>query len=255
MSNYYSAPSNDSPYWIYSPLDVRQIFRFLERKKERVVLVLGVSEFIVSNVLHVSDAGELYLDLGAEKALNQKIVLQGSALGVSAADKVDIKWQMQNISFGRFEGYDCLVTKIPERVHKLQRREFYRVVLNSSNSLMCSIPWEFKDQYDNPQIRVKTSRVLDISLGGVRLLEPAFGNVLLDTGLKMKNCSIVLPDFGRLEFSLIIKHIYKDTKKDLFDFTGLQIGCAFEGLSHAGETAVQKYMGKVERERALMKQS
>lgn len=249
MTQSIDIPSKDSPFWIESALEIKFLFKNLMKRAEKVTLWLSESEFIVSIILDVLESGEIIFDLGGDRKVNAKMQNSSFIVFTASIDKVDIKCVIEGVREGKFQGGMAFFAKFPKRVHKLQRREFYRVATPVAKPIFCQLNIEIKSEKEPNVKMVKQipAQVIDISLGGVCIIEPSVAGVGFKSGEIIDNCSILLPEFGQIQFNLMFCHIFETESR-----TGVvkrRVGCKFLNISQQDQMTVQKYMTKLERDR------
>lgn len=242
---YPSLPAADSPYWVESTFEVRQLMRALVKKEEKITLWASPTDFFMSVLLEVESDGTLTLDAASDPKLNQKVLAAEKVMVTAQLERVDLKFMLSGFKAIKFDGASALECKSPERIHKLQRREFYRIPTPVAKPVFCSL--KFDKSESNPDVKTK-AQVLDISLGGICLAQPELG--ALKSGQSFRDCVIDLPEFGPLKFDLIIRHVFEVENR--LGQKKTRAGCEFAGLSNAGEALVQRYMAKLERDRKAM---
>lgn len=240
-------PPDDSPYWVSSALDIRQLMKTLSKRQERLTLWVGNHQSFLTAVLEARESGELLLDFGGDSELNKKALGMSNLSVTATLDRVDIRFEISSLSQVSFEGGPAFMGKIPSRVHKLQRREYFRVPTPVSKPLRCGLIIPARPELKLLAIEGMAD-VLDIGLGGMCLLEP--GDTLkLVGGMVFKDARLDLGEFGSVAFDLEVCHVF-DVENRLGK-RKRRAGCKFVKLSHAAEATIQRYMTKIERDRRL----
>lgn len=249
MTQSIDIPSKESPFWIDSALEIKFLFKNLMKRGEKVTLWISENEFIVSIILDVLDSGNVIFDLGGDRRVNAKMQNASVIVFTANMDKVDIKCSIDGVREGKFQGGMAFFAKLPVRVHKLQRREFYRVATPIAKPIFCQLNINVKSDKD-PEVKLLKqipAQVIDISLGGVCLIEPSVAGVSFKSGEVIENCIILLPEFGQIQFNLMFCHVFETESR-----TGVvkrRVGCKFLNISQQDQMIVQKYMTKLERDR------
>ena len=244
MSQGRDFPFNSSPYWMESAFEIRQILKTFAKRSEKITVANGLGKFFVTVVLDVTDRGDLILDASADPSLNAIATSEVELQVHGVLDRVDMDFK---ISKGKIVGYDgapALLFALPERLHRLQRREYFRIPTPMVKPLMCSLYVEVTEG-DEKRIKEYLAPVLDISIGGLCLQEPK--DVKLEPGDFFKSCSLLIPEIGVLRFDLSIRHAF-DVENRLGK-TSRRAGCEFINMPAAGQQSVQKFMTKLERDR------
>lgn len=196
------------------------------------------NEFLLTTLLAVDDR-QLHLDVGKDPETNRRLLAADRIVCVTHHDKVKIQFALRRLDNVTLQGRTAFRADIPERMLRLQRREYFRLVTPAARPLRCHIPMP-----GGAPSMVAT--VLDISGGGLAVVVPPDG---LDfaPGTVFRGCRIDLPEVGTLAVDLRVMNLFEVTLKN-----GVQVmrsGCQFERLPGPMLTLVQRYILKVERER------
>lgn len=243
------APPDDSPYWMRSALDIRQLMRLLAKQQEKVTIWAGRAQPFVSAVLEADDE-EVIFDFGVDQALNQKTLGGGNIVVTTTLNRVDIRFEIVKFTAVKFDGAMAFAGPPPTRVHKLQRREFFRLPAPVSKPLQCHL-FAPADAKSGEPAKDAFAAVLDIGLGGLCLLEPG-SDFKMIAGQTHRGCQLDLGEFGMISFDLEVCHVF-DVENRLGK-TKRRAGCRFPALGRAAEAAIQRYMAKLERERRALGQ-
>lgn len=137
-----------------------------------------------------------------------------------------------------FQGRRAFATTLPAKFVRLQRRQFFRLVLPMSRRLPCS----FRTGSEGQRTQAV---VLDIGLGGVGMEVPVTLLPSFTAGQILTKATIDLPDYGSLWTDLEVRYataVQRGNKE-----VG-RIGCRFVGLLPAQEHLLQKFIIHVQRE-------
>jgi c-di-GMP-binding flagellar brake protein YcgR len=239
-------PGESSPYWIESEFDIRQVIKTLAKKSEKLSLTVrsGPHEAsFLTIALDITDEGRLVMDACGERRLNEAACLNG-AVAHGALERVDIDFQLDAGKMIDYDGSPALSFELPQRLHKLQRREFFRLPTPMAKPLTCSL-WTTSERDPSGKAQERVATVLDISIGGMCLQEPA--DFPFASGEIFKACSVALPDLGALRFDLEVRHTFEIQNRA--GKPSRRAGCEFVGLSAGAQQMVQRFMAKLERDR------
>ena len=182
--------------------------------------------------------GLCVVDAAKDPAVNRAIASAGSLLFESRHDRIRIRWHVDRCQLADFEGHPSIYIPLPDVLYKYQRREYFRAETPILRSVKCNIPIEGGKPLTVP--------LFDIGLGGVGLIGfPVEFEV--GTGHEFPGCTITLPEMGVLSVTLQVRNIIDSTTPD--NRTSRRVGCAFVGLTPAGETMIQRYVTRLERDR------
>jgi len=231
-------------YQVYSRIEIASLLRAVADSHIAVTVYFNQgSEFIVTNVLDVNpEFEELILDLGADDDANRRLLQSTRMTVVTFLDHIRIQFQAQRAEATIHGQLPALRIRLPEVLTRLQRRNFYRIRTSMVKPIFAS----FVDPADRG--RRASLRILDLSCGGVALvsevLEPAF-----EPGLILEDCRIELPEVGVLNTALEVRNAVKHEEGARMSLR--RYGCQFVSLPPALANAVQRYITRTERERAL----
>jgi flagellar brake protein len=245
-----SLPPPDSPHWIGSAAEIRQIFRMLAKKSEKVTLWSSDEQFQLSLVLDVRSDGMAVLDVAVNEAQDERLLKAPRVWLTGSLDRVDVKCELAPLARGTFEGGPALLARLPSRLHKLQRREFFRVSVPLGEPLFCQIPPPASAAGAERHAKPLVAQVIDISLGGVSLVQPLGLPTAPASGDLFEGCSIDFSEEGRLTFDLKVQHVFQTTLRQ--GTVSRRLGCAFQKLPSAAEAAIQRYIHRLEVERRAL---
>ena len=132
-------------------------------------------------------------------------------------------------------GRPAFAVKLPEKYVRLQRREFFRLVLPMTQRPACFITHQGKT------IEFAT---VDIGIGGVGL-EAAELAFPCELNTEFSDVRIEFKGFGELRAPLAVRYAGEITKGTR---QVKRLGCLFLKLSPAQENLVQKFMAHIQRE-------
>lgn len=234
-------PSDLSPYWLEATFEIRQVLKTLAKRAEKIT-VQGTGEPFVTVILEVSERGEVIVDASASPSVNTSAMGAEGVAVHAVLDRVDIDLSLSKGKLINYEGNVALQFAAPLRLHKLQRREFSRLPTPMAKPLMCSI-W-LGEMAEGASLVEHQAQILDISLGGLCLQQPPQLEMMAE--VIYKNCTMDLPE-GGIRFDLFVRHNFDVENR--VGKTSRRAGCEFLNLSVAGRQLVQKFMGKLERDR------
>lgn len=242
-------PSEDSPFWIRSKIDIKQVIKNLAKKRERIIVWVNPNESFISVILE-TDGDSMILDCSGDELINEK-ALKASSLIISAnLDLVSIRFALRDAERTEFEGQQAFEVMMPDQIHKLQRREYFRLPTPLVQPLTCAVKKEVKEAGKAlPDFIRANAQLVDIGLGGLSLLEPT-ETLQFAAGDRFLSCELDLKDAGKTQFDIEICHVFEVENR-----TGQlrrRAGCKFINLSRSAESVIQKYITKLERERIAL---
>lgn len=221
---------------------VRQLLQELIDHRALVSLYLlpGAESFLTAPVTLSDDEEWLYLDASIDAATNQRSTQAGSLLCVTQLERIRIQFSLSGVSLTSLGGRTALKAAVPADILRLQRREFYRLPVPLSHPIACSLA-----RIGAPG-RVDV-RVLDIGAGGIAIQLPP-GEISLELSQELPNCLLKLPEVEPITLSLEVRNIQRQASRSGIE--SLRVGCRFAALPRGADTAIQRYIFRVDRERS-----
>ncbi len=234
--------ATSSNYEVIDPLEIRVILRRLI--SARVLLTLHDSEghiLLLSSVLAINDAGMLVLDTSPDNAVNQRVMKQLFVHCHCHLDRIDVRFSLGRLAYAMHQHLPAFITPLPGHLLYLQRREFYRLPTPLADELCCKITLPERDYL--PGVIVSAA-LIDISEGGIAVRLPAREGTRFSNGMLVDHATLNLPT-GMIEGRLHIRHVGEFAGPR--NTTRNHAGCEWVDLPPAMQSAVQRYMMRVER--------
>lgn len=226
-------------YLVSHPIEVERILREVMEEKN-IIAVYGenAKQFLLSTLVAVEPAkGYLLLEQGVDAAMNALLLQSKECTFSSTHDQVHIQFSGTKMEAEKLGKEPLFRVPMPREVLRLQRREYYRLVTSVVNPVKCLI---------NTGNGLLESVVVDISIGGVGVLAyPEVGS--LKAGETFHGCRITLPGVGEFAVGLNVCTTFEITLKN--GRLSHRAGCRFIDLPASVETAIQRYIIQVDRER------
>ncbi|QID17317.1 flagellar brake protein [Nitrogeniibacter mangrovi] len=230
-------------YLLRDSVEIEQVLRNLIRRRAMVTAYInGSRDFMLTTVLEV-DHGRLLLDMPADTSQQRRAENAEALICITQLDSVKIQFPLAGVDRIEHDGRPALVADIPDRLLRLQRREYFRLTAPVSHSLVCQIP--VPGESGPPS--TYEARVLDISGGGVAIVVPPEG-IEFKPDTEFTSCQIQLPETGTITAKLRIRSVFRVTNRN--GISMLRAGCEFVDLSDKVASLIHKYILKVERERS-----
>lgn len=229
----------DEKYVVRDPVQIRALMRALiDQRATLTAQVDGRGPSFPSAVLEVEE-GTLLLDGSARPAVNRRVAGAGFLLCCAQVDGVAMQFRGQQPRELEQGGYVAFRTTLPEELFYLQRRSLYRLEVSGDDSPWCRIP----DPAGGEPLRL---RAVDISAGGMAVLLPA-DQRLLEPGQRYPGCVVELPGDADMTVDLAVRSLISQSRAD--GLPQLRVGLRFENLPGGAETAIQRHIFRVDRER------
>lgn len=232
----------DEKYLIQEPRQIQQLMRALVEQRCLITAHPGGRDQSFPTALLDVDtaAGELVLDASPVASVNRAAAEAPYLLCFAKLDRVTVRFRLTQLRMDLSGEHMAFRADVPDEVYHLQRRELYRLETPVADSPWCQIPALEPSQTDID------TRVIDISAGGIAISQPA-GSTWLALGQHHETCTLRLPDTALLSLSLQVRNIREYTPPN-----GLRlqrIGLQFNTVPRAVETAIQRYIFRVDRQR------
>jgi len=226
-------------YLVSHAAEIVRILRELMEDKN-IIALYGENEkqFLLSTLVAIEPAkGYLLFEQGVDEAMNALLLNSKECTFASTHDQVHIQFSSSKIEADKLGHEAVFRVPMPREILRLQRREYYRLVTSVINPVKCQI---------NTSTGLMDSVVVDISIGGVGVLAyPEDGR--LKAGETFHGCRILLPGTGEFAVGLNVRTTFEITLKN--GRVTHRAGCQFIDLPPSVETAIQRYIITVERER------
>lgn len=234
-----------SQYLLHSKAEIMAVLRSLMQKGVLITAHFdqGKSFFLTSMVSLLPDSTGFILDVGSDEEMNAKALKATKLILTAIVDKVKIQFSVDRVTPTVYEGRPAFLAAVPEKLLRLQRREFFRLSTPIANPIrVCALI-----NNDGQPAKSIDIPLLDISGGGVGLMASLDLAAQLEKGRMLDNCKIMLPDEGLLVATLCVRNMFDVTTRSGSRY--VRVGCEFVDLPAARLTVVQRYITRVERER------
>lgn len=205
---------------------------------ERVSVIFNEGNDMFLTVLLAIDEAQrlLVFDWGGSEDINQKLLKSERNFFVCAPHGVKNQFMTGAVRETLHQGRRAFVTHLPDRYTRLQRREFFRLVLPLTRRPLCRLP-----QGEDKQLQLP---VIDISIGGLALESPS-ATPPFELGQRIPRAMIEFKDGSLLATELEVRNV---TQQQRGNKTVGRIGCKFVDLSHHDEHVLQRFITDVQRE-------
>jgi len=226
-------------YLVSRSAEIERILREMMADKNIVALYADNGKhFLLSTLIVIEpEKGYLLFEQGVDAAMNKVLLASKECTFASTHDQVHIQFSSDRIEAEMLGHEPVFRVPMPRELLRLQRREYYRLVTSVINPVKCLI---------NTSNGLMESVVVDISIGGVGVLAyPEVGS--LKAGETYHGCRITLPGAGEFAIGLSVCTTFEITLKN--GRLTHRAGCRFIDLPASVETAIQRYIIQVDRER------
>ncbi len=197
----------------------------------------GGSQSINTMVIKVlKDWNLVTLDLGPTPELNTQLLESNRVIFKSEVNGVTVRFKANSVIRAKLHGESVFAVPIPTEMLWVQKRQFFRVTIPLGMPAYCHI------RQDNDS-SFRKYPILDISAGGL-CLDDEHRDFHLQTGDRLHNCRLELPEFGNGKMILEIRGLYK--KQNNGRSKGHLVGCQFHNLGMSFAATLQRYINHVD---------
>lgn len=195
-------------------------------------------DFVLSTLLSVGEPpGYLLLEQSGDAAMNAMLLASPHCTFATTHNQIHLQFSSDRVEADRFGKEAAFRLPMPRELLRLQRRDYYRLGTSVLNPLKCLI---------NTDQGLMETVVMDLSIGGVGVLSYE-NSGRIRAGELYQGCRLALPGTGEFALSLAVRTTFDVTLKN--GRVTHRAGCEFIDLPPSVETAIQRYIISVERER------
>ena len=220
---------------VTSARQIQSILRNISDEGSRAALYFdGAKDFIMTSLLDVGEKG-LWVEQGSDMPKNRRIEESKGIALVSLIDQVKIQFAADGARAVTHQGYPAFYLPLPASLYRIQRREYFRIAIPSSERLRCIVP------LNGGKLELP---VMDISGGGIRL-SCAESNIEFVLGQTYAGCQIDLPEVGKIIVTIMVKSVISVSPRP--GHTARRVGCEFKNLDNASGILLQRYVTMLQR--------
>jgi len=225
-------------FTIQSKKEIQFILHGIEHKGTLVALYYNDNNnHILTTVLGVSENG-VWLGACGNPKENQAIILSQKLVFIGSHYHVKVQFVALKAELGVYKTQDAIHVTLPERILRLQRRDYFRLTTPVKNPLKCVIPVSSTTLPPEQQVTI-----MDISVGGVALVCEEYGQDLVP-GQIYENCHIELPNVGMLNATIQVRNAFEVTDSE--GMKHKRAGCEFQGLDGSCAILLQRYISNMQ---------
>jgi c-di-GMP-binding flagellar brake protein YcgR len=229
-----------SGFLLRTPMEIGFVLRSLAQKGDLITLHFdhGQHSFLTAILGVDVKQQQFWFDISGVEALNRALQRADHIVFAAAPEGVKVQFVLEGgVSRQDYDDKPAFVSRFPDDLIKLQRREYFRLDTPVGRPLICKLPHSNGKVYELP--------LHDISVGGVGLWMSGVADVeQLDV---FHGCRIDLGTFGMIEVSLEIRSKRQVTRRD--GTVQTMLGTRFVNLPRQTESLLQRYIAQLERER------
>ena len=239
-----SADTDETRFILGSRVEITYVLRDLVRMRALASIHFsGAQDMLLTPLLAVDTANsEIVFDCSGSEEINQGVLRASKLLFSSSQDKVKIRFSTPGARRVTKDGRDAFAAPIPEAMLRLQRRDYFRALAPLARPVKCIFAVDTQDGRRDVETRLH-----DISEGGVAVVTQP-GEIAAQIGARYSHCRITLPETGNVVATLEVRSILDMPL--LNGKSAQRLGCQFVRPSVAASSLIQRYLMKLERERA-----
>jgi c-di-GMP-binding flagellar brake protein YcgR len=225
---------DESKFLISSSREIQLVLQAIAKNKTFVILYFNNEEHLLKTLLLCANEKGIWLDTSQNEEENAELLNCDAFTIVAMHNGAKVQFSCQRPLVAVYASQPAYFFPLPERIFRIQRRDFFRISLPTDVPLKCVIPPNPDNTY-NQQL----TTILDISLGGIAL-KCKESNVRLEAGALYPDCQIELPEIGTLIATIQVKHLF-----DVNTPSGGVIkhaGCEFVHLDSNMSMLLQRYI-------------
>lgn len=197
-------------------------------------------EMFLTTVLAVKpDKGLFIFDCSGSAETNRRLMGSERNVFVGRPGGIRVQFSTGKVSELLYGGSKAFAVALPKYIVRLQRRDFFRIATPRAK------PLQFFGRLPGGALLKQPAH--DISVAGIGLSAARLPDGLVP-GQLLENCRFSLPEDERdLLFSATVSHL-----SELEARSGIRqwrLGLQFNKLPTADENCIQRYIGRLERER------
>ncbi|GMR09141.1 MAG: hypothetical protein BMS9Abin26_2155 [Gammaproteobacteria bacterium] len=224
-------------YLVYRKSEI--VSRLLQLQKNRSLVTANFAghSFITALVDVHQDTGEVVLDVGADKELNEKLLQSKRTFFSAQIDGIRAQFRAEHISMTDYQGEPAFIMPMPKEFLWVQRRGAYRIKLPVCMTAKCKLSLGGS---------MHNLEVIDISITGVALKLPQ-SHEGIEIGSVIPNSYFHLSSEDNFVADVEVRNIFPLNKDD--SAMGHRIGCVFINTNTDTAAMLQRFIADVEREK------
>lgn len=227
--------ADDSQYYVHDRVEIAAILRSIMQKNTLLSLYFDEGNaFIVTAILAVDDRrGRIILDRGPDARANARLLQATRLICVTSVDKVKIQFVCSGADTVEQDGREAFALPMPEKLLRLQRREYFRLTTPVINPLKCKMKVKTAGE-----IREMELNIADISCGGLAT-NSSTALPVFDPTTRFES-TVGLGDNESLQVLLELRNTFEVTLANGRKLR--RCGYQFIDLSEKGRQLVQRYI-------------
>ncbi len=220
------------------PTQIAHILQELSASHTLVtVSVPGSNQLFTSSILSVDrEAGEVLMDELNPREGHDLLVKKRQLRVNSRLKGVEVGFRGAVTKSHQAGGIAIYHVSLPKRLFYNQRRQYYRLVVGISPHVPVTL--------ECAEGLLLHGQVHDISVGGIGARFTPSEDENVETGQRLENCAIELPDSGTISSALEICFVDRSSPS-----RQLKLGGRFLNLARADQQSISRFITSLERKR------
>jgi c-di-GMP-binding flagellar brake protein YcgR len=233
----------EEQFIVQNQKQIIQILNDLAKQHEMLKVSFNNDTCLTSVISVDSNNHVVYLDIGIDESFNNRLLANHHVV-FSKDEGIRIKWISVHVSLVTLKDGKAIKISLPQKLMRLQRREFFRLTTPIVNPVPCVIP--ITNEADPDDERNLELTLIDVSLGGIGVIVTGQLDELFVIGASFDKCKISFPDVGETSLTLRLCNITPITMND--GVIKNRIGFQFISPSRGNEALINRYTYNLERQ-------
>lgn len=237
MSASYSNEEIEDKFFLLGQREILGILNELGHRREPVTVYFNEGrEFIVTLILSAREDG-LVFDIGGDARANKLLEKASSCIFMAYPDGIRVQFSGVNPQRFSWGDQDAFWVPIPQRVIRMQRREYFRNKLPIVDPLKARL-------YDDEGQTIAYWPIYDLCVGGMSV--QVSGPPQLKVQDRIAKIHIVLSIRNVVRCLGMVRHVTQIEKNKQGKY---RIGISFTNLPHEMDVMIQRHINQLEYER------
>ncbi|WP_303639048.1 flagellar brake protein [Stenotrophomonas tuberculopleuritidis] len=241
----HAADAADERFLVRNPRQLRQLLRSLIDQRSLInAHIDGRDRSFPTALLDLDEDDDvLLLDGSPQEAANRAAEQADHLLCFAQLERVLVRFRLHGLQRIDNDGHVAFRAALPEELVHLQRRELYRLETPITDSPQLLLP------AGEARAEALSMRVVDISGGGLAVTVPS--DSALFSLQKRYPAQLSMPDGPDLQIELVVCNLLPQRLPNGTEVK--RVGMRFETLPRGADSAIQRYIFRVDRQRKARK--
>jgi len=234
----------EEQFLIHNIKEIIQILTDLLQRKTMIKVLFnrGVDECLTT-IIDVNEVNNaVYLDIGLDELFNSRLHLSQHVTFLRD-DGVKIKWISEQVSIVHITDGKAIKINLPDKLVRMQRRDFFRVPTPILNPVPCQIP--ISNEVSSDTENMLELSLVDVSLGGIGVIANDPLHPAVVEGASFNGCKIIFPNIGMAHLTLQVRNVIPVPMKS--GTIKYRIGMQYVEPSRGSENLIHNYTFNLER--------